>query len=48
MSNLKIDDIRMKIQSIKKKKSEDRENERDEFPFSEITRDTLNKFKKGK
>ncbi len=47
MSNFKIDDIRLKIQSLKKQKNESRENAKDEFPFTEITRDTLNKYKKG-
>jgi hypothetical protein len=47
MSNFQIDDIRLKIQSLKQQKNENRENAKNDFPFTEITRDTLNKYKKG-
>lgn len=48
MSNLKLDDIKQKIQSLKQQKSENRETVKNDFPFQEITRDILNKYKKSK
>ncbi len=47
MSNLKLDDIKLKIQSLKQQKIDNKDNSKNDFPFSEITRDTLNKYKKS-
>ena len=47
MSNLKLDDIRNKIQSLKQQKLDNKDNIKTEFPFTDINRDTLNSYKKS-
>jgi hypothetical protein len=46
MSNFRIDDIRLKIKSLRQKKNQEKDN-MEIFPFADITRDTLNQYKKG-
>jgi hypothetical protein len=44
---MKLDDIKSKIENIKKFREENKNNQKDEFPFTEINRDLLKNFRKS-
>jgi hypothetical protein len=44
---MKLDDIRTKIEGLKKIRGENKKAHDETFPFAEINRDTLNNFRKS-